>query len=139
MCMSIIFYPAALAVSSLINFPLYDRILSPTTMGYTGATLSPPSHSASRSRCLTLWTLSERWNCVESYDGRCIRKDLECPCPSRSWWIVEAVFWSVLVMSFVGFQLGFQSLCLWAMLQYPCLLPVAAVVHICCHSLRLAS
>ena len=44
--MSIICYPAALADSSLINFPLYDRILSPTTMGYTGATLSPPSHSA---------------------------------------------------------------------------------------------
>ena len=42
-CMSIIFYPAALADSSLINFPSYDRILSPTTMGYTGATLSPPS------------------------------------------------------------------------------------------------
>ena len=36
--MSFIFYPAALADSSLINFPLYDRILSPTTMGYTGAT-----------------------------------------------------------------------------------------------------
>ena len=45
-CMSNIYYPAALADSSLINFPLYDRILSPTTMGYTGATLSPPSHSA---------------------------------------------------------------------------------------------
>ena len=24
-----------------------------------------------RSRCLTLWTLSEHWHCVESYDGRC--------------------------------------------------------------------
>ena len=92
-----------------------------------------------RSRCLTLWTLLEHWHCVESYDGRCIRKDLKYPCPSRSWWIVEAVVWSVPVMSFVGFQLGFQSLCLWAMLQYPCLLPVAVVVYMCCHSLRLAS
>ena len=37
---------AALADSSLFYLPLYDRILSPTTMGYTGATLSPPSHAA---------------------------------------------------------------------------------------------
>ena len=59
-----------------------------------------------RSRCLTLWNLSEHWNCVESYDGRRIRKDLKYPCSGCSWWIVEAVVWSVLVMSFVGSQLG---------------------------------
>ena len=46
MCMSFIFYLAALADSSLFYFPLYDRILSPTTMVYTGATLSPPSRAA---------------------------------------------------------------------------------------------
>ena len=45
MCVSFIFYPAALADSSLIDFPLYDRILSPTTMGYTGATLSSSESS----------------------------------------------------------------------------------------------
>ena len=39
---------AALADSSFFYLPLYDRILSPTTMGYTGATLSPPSHAAFR-------------------------------------------------------------------------------------------
>ena len=83
-----------------------------------------------RSRCLILWNLSEHWNCVESYDGRRIRKNLKYPCPGCSWWIAEAVVWSVLVMSFVGSQLGLQSLCLWAMLQYPC--PLAVAVHICC-------
>ena len=90
-----------------------------------------------RSRCLTLWTLSEHWHCVDQYCERRIRKDLKYPCPSRSWWIVEAVVWSALVMSFVGFQLGSQSLCLRAMLQYS--RPLVAVVHICCHSLRLTS
>ena len=90
-----------------------------------------------RSGCLTLWTLSEHWHCVESYAVRRIRKGLKYPCPSRSWWIVEAVVWSLLVMSFVGFQLGPQSFCLWAMLRYPC--PLTEVVHICCHSLRPAS
>ena len=69
-----------------------------------------------RSRCLTPWTLSEHWHCVDSYGGRRIKKDLKYPCPSRSWWIVEAVVWSALAMSFVGFQLGSQSLCLRAML-----------------------
>ena len=63
-----------------------------------------------KSRCLTFWTLSEHWHCVESYDGRRIKKDVKYPCPSRSWWIVEAIVWSVPVMSFVGFQLGPQSL-----------------------------
>ena len=38
-----------------------------------------------RSRCLTLWTLSEHWHCMESYDGRHIRKDLKYSCSSRSW------------------------------------------------------
>ena len=52
-----------------------------------------------RSRCLTLWTLSEHWHCVESYDGRRIRKDLKYPCPSRSWWIVEAVAWYAAVIA----------------------------------------
>ena len=47
---------------------------------------------------MTLWTLSEYWHCVESYDGRRIKKDLKYPCPSRSWWIVEATVWSVPVM-----------------------------------------
>ena len=63
-----------------------------------------------KSRCLTFWTLSEHWHCVESYDGRRNKKDVKYPCPSRSWWIVEATVWSVPVMSFVGFQLGPQSL-----------------------------
>ena len=36
----------------------------------------------SRSRCLTLWTLSEHWHCVESHDGRRIRKGLRYPCPT---------------------------------------------------------
>ena len=36
---------AALADSSLFYLPLYDRILSPTTMGYTGATHPSPVHS----------------------------------------------------------------------------------------------
>ena len=36
-----------------------------------------------RSRCLTLWTLSEHWHCVESYDGRRIEKDLEYPSPTK--------------------------------------------------------
>ena len=49
---------------------------------------------------------------MESYDGRRIKKDLEYPCPSRNWWIVEAVVWSEPVMSYVGFQLGPQSLSL---------------------------
>ena len=31
---------------------------------------------------------------MESYDGRRIKKDLKYPCPSRNWWIVEAVVWS---------------------------------------------
>ena len=35
---------------------------------------------------MTLWTLSKHWHCVESNDGRRIRKDLKYPCPSRSWW-----------------------------------------------------
>ena len=38
-----------------------------------------------KSRCLTFWTLSEHWHCVESYDGRHIKKDLKYPCPSRNW------------------------------------------------------
>ena len=59
-----------------------------------------------RSRCLILWAFSEQWHCVGSYGGRRIRKGLKYPCPSRSWWVVEAVVWSVLVMSFVGSQLG---------------------------------
>ena len=92
-----------------------------------------------RSRCLTLWTLSEHWHCVESYGGRRVRKGLKYSCPSRSWWIAEAAVWSVLVMSFVGFQLGPKPLCLCAMLQYPCPLAVVVRVHICCHSLRLTS
>ena len=90
-----------------------------------------------KSRCLTLWTLPEHWHCVESYDGRRIKKALKHWCPSRNWWIVEAIVWSVPVMSFVGFQLGPQPLCLRAVLQYSC--PLVVVVHICCHSLRLAS
>ena len=44
----------------------------------------------------------------------------EVSVPSRSWWIVEAVVWSALVMSFVGFQLGSQSLCLRAMSVLAC-------------------
>ena len=31
---------------------------------------------------------------------------MEYPCSSRSWWTVEAVVWPVLMMRFVGFQLG---------------------------------
>ena len=45
-CMSCIFYLAALSDSSLFYIPITDRILSPTTAGYTGATLSPPSQTA---------------------------------------------------------------------------------------------
>ena len=43
---------------------------------------------------MILWTLPEHWHFVESYDGRRIRKDLKYPCPSRSWWIFEAVVWT---------------------------------------------
>ena len=90
-----------------------------------------------RSKCLTFWTLSEHWHCVESYDGRRIKKDLKYPRPSRNWWIVEATVWSVPVMSSVGFQQGLQSLCLRAVSQYS--RPLALVVHVCYHSLRLTS
>ena len=51
-----------------------------------------------------------------------------------------AIVWPVL-MSFVGFQLGPQSLCRWALLQYPCPLAMVVIViaHIFCHSLKLTS
>ena len=51
-----------------------------------------------------------------------------------------AIVWPML-MSFVWFQLGPQSLCRRAMLQYPYPLAIIVIVvaHICCHSLKLTS
>ena len=58
-CMSWIFYPATcgpkghgsglplpLRTAAFSSPPLHDRVLSPTTVGYTGATLAPPPQTA---------------------------------------------------------------------------------------------
>ena len=43
-CYSFICYPAALADSSEFSPPLHDQVPSPTTLGHTGASLTPAPH-----------------------------------------------------------------------------------------------
>ena len=78
------------------------------------------------SRCLALWTLSEHRHYMESYDGRRIGKDLKYPYLSRSWWIVEAVVWSVMVMrSPVPLSLGYVAVSMSFGRGCPYLLPLS--------------